>query len=339
MLARYIAIALLFLAQLGFAAEPIKWSDLQKNIDTWIEGPPSLIITSDERDVWKRLKTPEEKMQFIKIFWGRRDPILRTRENEYKQKFYDRVEYANQNYAEKNSTGWKTARGRTYIMFGAPGRVDKQTFPGSSRPAELWVYDKIPSNRIPPNEAMMFVYRDFKYVLYPPNAQPGDTIGEQQQALDANFKYQDIPSVVQAAFVDLSKENIIDEDKDYRDLISSVKSTEKFSLNQIEFEVRPLKTDQYEVVLKPETAPVYDAGEEMFSEFFFKQELKKGDQLIAANQHTASFKWDQTKFGELKEIAVTLPSIEVPPGQYDLYITVGDRISNVTETRKIPVSK
>ena len=37
MLVRYIAIALLFLAQLGFAAEPIKWSDLQKNIDTWIE--------------------------------------------------------------------------------------------------------------------------------------------------------------------------------------------------------------------------------------------------------------------------------------------------------------
>ena len=339
MLVRYIAIALLFLAQLGFAAEPIKWSDLQKNIDSWIEGPPSLIITSDEKDVWKRLKTPEEKMQFIKIFWARRDPILRTRENEYKQQFYDRVEYANQNYADKNGPGWKSARGRTYIMFGAPGRVDKQTFPGSSRPAELWVYDKTPSTRIPPNEAMLFVYRDFKYILYPPNAQPGDTIGEQQQALDANFKYQDIPSVVQAAFVDVSKANIIDESKDYRDLISSVKSTEKFGLNQIEFEIRPLKADQFEVVLKPDTAPIYDSGEEMFAEFFFKQELKKGDQLIAANQHTASFKWDQTKFAELKEIAVTLPSIEVPPGQYELWITVGDRISNVTETRKVPVSK
>ncbi len=341
MLVRYLAIALLFLAQLGFAAEPIKWSDLQKNIDTWIAGPPSLIITSDEKDVWKRLKTPEEKMQFIKIFWARRDPILRTRENEYKQKFYERVDYANQTYAEKNGPGWKSARGRTYIMFGAPGRVDKQTVEGSSRPAELWVYDKTPSTRIPPNEAMLFVYRDFKYVLYPPNAQPGDAIGEQQQALDANFKYQDIPSVVQAAFVDISRENIIDESKDYRELISSVKSTEKFSLNQIEFDLRESKTEplQYEVIMKPDTAPVYDSGDEMFAEFFFKQELKKGDQLIAANEHTASFKWDQTKFAALTEIAVTLPSIEVPPGQYDLYITVGDRISNVTETRKIPVSK
>jgi GWxTD domain-containing protein len=339
MLARYIVIASLFLVQLGYAAEPIKWSDLQKNIDTWIEGPPSLIITSDERNVWKRLKTPEEKMQFIKIFWARRDPILRTRENEYKQEFYSRVEYANQNYAEGNNPGWKSARGQTYIMFGPPGRIDKQSVPGSSRPAELWVYDKLLSKRIPPNEAMMFVYRDFKYVLAPPNPQPGDTVGEAQRSIDSNFRYQSIPSAVQDAFIEVSKTNIIDENKDYRDLISSVKSTEKFGLNQIEFEVRPLKADQYEVVLKPENAPIYDASDEMFAEFFFKQELKKGDQLIAANQHTASFKWDHTKFAELKEIAVTLPPLDVPAGQYELWITVGDRISNVTETRKIPVSK
>jgi len=340
MLARLVVIALMVVSvQMGFTAEPIKWSDLQKNISTWIEGPPSLIITSDERDVWKRLKTPEEQMQFIKIFWARRDPILRTRENEYKQKFYERVEYANATYAEKNNPGWKSAHGRTYIMFGAPSRVDKQSVEGSSRPAELWVYDKTPSDRIPPNEAMLFVYRDFKYILFPPSAQPGDIIGEQQRALDANFKYQDIPSVVQAAFVDVSKANIIDESKDYRDLISSVKSTEKFGLNQIEFDVREVKPGQYEVVMKPDTAPIYDSGEEMFAEFFFKQELKKGDQLIAANQHTASFKWDQTKFAELKEITVTLPPIDIPAGQYDLYVTVGDRISNVTETRKIPVNK
>ena len=75
---------------------------------------------------------------------------------------------------------------------------------------------------------------------------------------------------------------------------------------------------QYEVIMKPDTAPVYDSGDEMFSEFFFKQELKKGDQLIVANEHTASFKWDQTKFAALNEIAVTLPLVEVPPGQYEL---------------------
>ncbi len=341
MLARYVVIALFFIVQLGFAAEPIKWSDLQKNIDSWIEGPPSLIITSEEREVWKRLKTPEEKMQFIKIFWSRRDPILRTRENEFKQEFYRRIEYANKNYVEGNTPGWKTARGQTYIVFGAPSRIDKRLLPDSSRPAELWVYDKIPSDKIPPNEALLFSYRDFKYVLVPPNPHAGDIIGAEQRAIERNFTYQSIPSVVHAAFADTAKTTIIDEKRDYRDLISSVKSTEKFGLNQIQFDVRPLQTQplQYEVVLKPETAPVYDAGDEIFGEFFFKHELKKGDTLIAANQHTASFKWDQNTFAGLKEIAVTLPPLEVPPGDFEFWITVGDRISNVTETRKIPITK
>ncbi|HSE41042.1 MAG TPA: GWxTD domain-containing protein, partial [Acidobacteriota bacterium] len=256
MLIRIIALALVIFSQISFAAEPIKWSDLQKNIDSWIEGPPSLIITSEERDVYKRLKTPEEKMQFIKIFWQRRDPILRTRENEFKEDFYRRVEYANENYAEGSYPGWKSAMGQTYIIFGKPSRIDKQSVPGSSRPAQLWVYDRIPSNRIPPNEAMMFVYRDFKYVLEPPNPNEGDRIAEAQRQLDRNFTYQSIPSAVQAAFHDVADKSVVDETKDFRELLSSVESTEKFGLNEIQFEVRPLQNGQYEVVLNPETAPV-----------------------------------------------------------------------------------
>jgi GWxTD domain-containing protein len=335
MLSRIIALVFLILTQISFAAEPIKWSDLQKNIDSWIEGPPSLIITSEENDVYKRLKTPEEKMQFIKIFWQRRDPILRTRENEFKEEFYRRVDYANENYAEGSNPGWKTAMGQTYIIFGKPSRIDKQSVPGSSRPAQLWVYDRIPSNRIPPNEAMMFVYRDFKYVLQPPNPNQGDRIAEEQRQLDRNFTYQTIPSAVQAAFHDVADKSVVDETKDFRELLSSVESTEKFGLNEIQFEVRPLQNGQYEVVLNPETAPVYDSGNEIFAEFFFKQELKQGDRVIAANQHTASFNWDPQSFAKLKEIAVKLPPLEVPKGENELSITVGDRISNVSETRKV----
>jgi hypothetical protein len=87
--------------------------------------------------------------------------------------------------------------------------------------------------------------------------------------------------------------------------------------------------------MKPDTAPLYDSGDSIFAEFFFKQELKKGDTVVAANQHTASFNWDPQSFGNLKEIAVKLPPLEAPAGEYELYITVGDQISNVSETRKV----
>ena len=337
MFARIIVLLLFAFAQIGFAAEPIKWSDLQKNIDSWLEGPPGLILTKEEKDVYKKLKTPEEKMQFIKIFWARRDPLLRTRENEFKQDFYNRVEYANKNFAEGSNPGWKSAMGQTYVIFGPPSRIDKTAIANSSRAAQLWVYDKILSSRIPTNEALLFVFRDFKYVLVPPNPHDSDRVGQQQRALESNFQYQTIPSVVQAAFTDVADKSIIDENKDYRELLTSVESTEKFGLQDLEFEIRPLQTQpqQYEVVLKPETAPLYDSGDATFAEFFFKQELKKGDTLVAANQHTASFNWDPQSFGKLTEITVKLPVLEAPAGEYELYITVGDRISNVSETRKV----
>ena len=50
------------------------------------------------------------------------------------------------------------------------------------------------------------------------------------------FNIKTIPSVVQAAFTDVADKSIIDENKDYRELITSVESTEKFGLQQIEFE-------------------------------------------------------------------------------------------------------
>src|SRR5262249_41166087 len=201
------------------------------------KGPVSLIMTEQEKDVWKKLKTPEEKMQFIKIFWGRRDPILRTRENEFKEQFFDRVEFANKNYADNNQAGWESARGQVYIVFGKPQREEKRLLAASSRPALLWVYDRIPSNKIPTGEAMLFLWQDFKYVLAPPSANPGDAFGEAQREMDSNLRYQTIPTVVAQAFVDANTSNVIDEKQDYRNLLSSVKSTERYGLPGIAFEV------------------------------------------------------------------------------------------------------
>lgn len=333
-------VAVLLVTKIVFAANEVSWKDLQKNIDSWASGPVSLIMTDEEKNVWKRLKTPEEKMQFIKIFWARRDPILRTRENEFKVEFYKRVDYANENYAEGSNPGWKSARGQVYIVFGPPSRIDTQSVPGSSRPAQLWVYDQLLPRSIPANEAMLFVYRDFKYVLAPPNPQPGDTIGEQQRAIDSNFRYQDIPSAVQQAFAEVSTKNVIDPEKNYKNLTASVTSTEKFGISAIQFDVKidPSNPAKVTVTILPENAPVYDDGQKVFAELFFKQELKKGDQLIAANEHVASYSWDEKSYAELKSIELDLPPLKAPSGTYDLYVTVGDRISNVSETRKVSVT-
>ena len=322
------------------AQTQVSWKDLQANIDDWAEGPPSLILTSEERDVFGKLKAPEDKMQFIKIFWARRDPLLRTRENEFKDEFYKRVDHANQNFAEANTPGWKTARGQVHILFGPPSRVDHQIIAQSSRPALLWVYDNLPAKRIPKNEALMFIWRDIKYVLAPPNPDPGDTMGARQASLDNAFRYESIPSLVDQAFADVAKANVADEERDYDELLFSVRSTEKFGIAEIQFEPTVQQTAplQLQVSIPVENAPVYDEGNRTFAELIITQELRQGDKVISRNEHSESFTWTSEDFGDLQQINVKLPALQAPPGSYELTVTVQDRISSVAETKKIPVT-
>jgi GWxTD domain-containing protein len=326
----------LFCATVAAAADQLSWKDLRANVDRWIEGPVSLIATADEKKVWKRLKSPEEKMQFIKIFWARRDPILRTRANEFKQEFYKRIEYANQNFAEKTTPGWNTARGQVYLVFGPPSREDKQSIEGSSRPGLLWVYDKPPSDQIPRNEALLFVYRDFKYVLAPPQPDAGDVFAERERAIEAGFRYQTIPAMVQRAFADVTTRRIIDERKNYDSLLFSVETTEKFGIAGIDFDIRRPTGGNVQVIIPVEDVPVYDEADRKFAELYFKQELRKGDSVVATNEHTAAFNWTANNYEDLKELAVPLPPLNAPAGEYQLVVTVQDRISNIAETKTFP---
>jgi GWxTD domain-containing protein len=339
MMKKLLLIVIMLTAGFTYAQTPVSWNELQANMDEWAEGPVSLLLTSEEKEIFEKLKSPEEKMQFIKIFWSRRDPLLRTRVNEFKKEFYKRVDHANENYGERDVAGWNTARGQAYVLFGPPSRVDHQTIPESSRPALLWVYDNLPANAIPKNEALMFVWRDFKYVLAPPNPEPGDTIAAQQAAIDRSFRYQTIPTVVEQAFNEVAQKNVVDEEKDYDELLFSVRATEKFGITDLQFETNLQQTQpvQVQVSIPSGAAPVYDAGERVFAELIFTQELRQDGKVVAQNEHSESFAWSSEAFDDLDQINVKLPPLQAPAGQYELHVTVQDRISSVAETKTIPV--
>lgn len=320
----------------------LTWQDLQKNVDSWIEGPVSLLLTDQEKSVYKKLSSPEDKMQFIRIFWSRRDPILRTRENEFKQDFYTRVDAANEKFAEGKTPGWKTARGQVYILFGPPSREEKRAVPESSRPAILWIYDRIGSSHIPANEALVFVYRDIKYVLLPPSAEAGDVVGEQARGLEmSTLGYQTIPSAVQQAFVDVAEKDVIDENNDYKNLLGSVTATEKFGMAGIEFDAVKAQEDplQYKLILPKESAVVYDAGTKLFLEISVDQELKMGTTVVASNRQTISREWDQQAFTSLTAIEIPLPALDAAAGKGELTITVHDSVSGISEARKVSLGE
>ena len=113
---------------------------LRKELETpykkWLNEDVGYIITDEERQAFKRLNTDEEREQFIEQFWLRRDPTPDTEENEFKEEHYRRIAYANEHFAS-GIPGWKTDRGRIYIMYGPPDEIDSHPSGGSyERPIE-----------------------------------------------------------------------------------------------------------------------------------------------------------------------------------------------------------
>jgi len=86
-----------------------------------------LIMTKQEKDIFNHLPDQKSREEFIRDFWAKRDPDLDTEENEFKEEFFRRIEYANQRFKE-GRPGWKTDRGRIYIYFGSPDNVEEYPF-------------------------------------------------------------------------------------------------------------------------------------------------------------------------------------------------------------------
>jgi GWxTD domain-containing protein len=102
----------------------------------WLDEDVRWIITDEERSAFKQLSNDEERDQFIEAFWQRRDPTPDTIENEFKEEHYRRIAYANEHFAA-GIPGWKTDRGRMYIMYGPADEIDSHPSGGTyQRPME-----------------------------------------------------------------------------------------------------------------------------------------------------------------------------------------------------------
>ncbi len=147
----------------GFAQDPAKSQDpmdkprkvkpeLKKAYKDWLEKDVTYVITDEERKAFKKLATDDERERFIEEFWRRRDPDPDTDENEFKEQYYERIAYANEHFAS-GIPGWKSDRGRIWIMYGKPdelethpsgGNYERPSYEGggstTTYPFEVWFY-------------------------------------------------------------------------------------------------------------------------------------------------------------------------------------------------------
>jgi len=131
-------------------------TELKRAYVDWIKDV-DVILTEEDRQAWNKLKTNDEREQFIQLFWRQRDPDPDTVENEYKEEFFERVAYANEHFSS-GKAGRLSDRGRIYIKFGKPDTTESHPSGGTydlpanegggstpTYPFEKWFYRHIPN--------------------------------------------------------------------------------------------------------------------------------------------------------------------------------------------------
>src|SRR2546427_374256 len=110
--------------------------ELDSAYKQWLTEDVTYIISPDERNAFLQLDTNEEREQFIEQFWLRRSSNPDLPENDFKEEHYRRIAYANEHFAS-GIPGWRTDRGRMYIMWGPADEIESHPTGGTyDRPME-----------------------------------------------------------------------------------------------------------------------------------------------------------------------------------------------------------
>jgi GWxTD domain-containing protein len=141
------------------------------NYKKWLEEEVVYIITPLEREVFGKLQTDRERELFIEAFWKHRESADPGKEKTFRAEHYRRVAYANRYYGRTSPLpGWKTDRGRIYIILGEPMSVNKFDTRSDIYPTEVWFYQNKENLGLPTGFSIVFFQErgSGDYKLYSP---------------------------------------------------------------------------------------------------------------------------------------------------------------------------
>ncbi len=163
-------IALIFFS-LGVWAVPKSPLELPEKYKKWLEEDVIYIISSNEKDVFLQLETDRERELFLQAFWKHRDPTSSTPENKFKDEHYRRINYVNYTFARSvPKPGWKTDRGRIYIILGEPRDIERFSGEAQIYNSEVWFYQGLSKYDLPNGFNLVFFQKGGigEYILYSP---------------------------------------------------------------------------------------------------------------------------------------------------------------------------
>ncbi len=128
-------------------AAPPRGGAQAQSLAGWYEGPVRYLITRREEKEFKSLRDDVARSEYIRGFWRKRDPIPQTPENEARIAFWRRVVEANRLFDDSAAPGWKTDRGKVYILAGPPNEIQEDPYYNvgdphiANRGLVRWIYE------------------------------------------------------------------------------------------------------------------------------------------------------------------------------------------------------
>jgi GWxTD domain-containing protein len=270
-----------------------------------------LLMTGAEDETYRHLPDAAAKERFIETFWEIRDPDPLTEENEFRDEFRERIEYASENFGfpagnpdPETSRGWNTDRGRIYLVLGPPDWM--HTVWREAEPEAVVTRDASGNPELPKE----WIREEHWYY--------------QKHHLTLVFTMQRRHWTLESAPPDLL--NVIEEAK--RELISPAHATEagigfRFSTRYEDPNVRieiPVRSVQYA-----------EQGGKLRARFDVTVEVMKEGMLIRTLQESPEFLLSEEELLELDHLEIRLPFAPPGPGEYLLRITVGDALHPLAE--------
>jgi GWxTD domain-containing protein len=120
----------------------------------WLNRPVSLMNAQLSIDALRHIATEEQlsamhtgsmerNIKAFYEFWKAKDPDTTTAYNEVLVEYYRRVDEAVSRFSTlSGQDGYKTDRGRIFILYGSPTRVEKFIPPGEV-PREVWIFERL----------------------------------------------------------------------------------------------------------------------------------------------------------------------------------------------------
>ena len=337
----------MLLAAAGFAAAlapqrgtylgPHQGETLTSWTQRWLEGPVQYIATPDEKEIYGALESTTQRLQFIRLFWERRDPIQRSRDNEFLDEFVRRVEYAEQQYGN-GRPGWETVFGRVVLTLGPPDRVERDIgLPReiSWRPAILWTYDKrIPE--YPVNEKLMFVFTRGRWRLAPPsNFAEIPSVTTQARDFERFNQLTELPNDFERTMQTVRNQSLVQPVR-YSDVVNNIEADVVFPDVEISFAwtaaYEPGAGEEVDITLtltwRMESLVFHAVDEQFQTEMVIYAVLfdDEGEPVTETSDHvsvTVAVDEIESRIDELVERTI---SLSARPGSYRLTLSLDDHL-------------